>query len=149
MAMSSKEKCLVLLNIAKEADRDISLMCRIPCIYGRNAVSCELAAKIKEILELCEELAASDSNGKNIRPERQVQTSKSFTAEELASYNGKNGKPAYVAVNGIVYDVTNNPAWAAGTHFGQLSGKDLSTVFLSCHPDQSVLKAIPAIGELK
>lgn len=32
-----------------------------------------------------------------------------FTLEELKKYNGKNGNPAYIAVNGKVYDVTNNP----------------------------------------
>jgi predicted heme/steroid binding protein len=78
-----------------------------------------------------------------------VQTNKLFTAEELKSYNGKGGNPAYVAVNGIVYDVTNNSVWAAGTHFGQLAGKDVSSAFLSCHPDPSVLKGIPVVGELK
>ncbi len=29
-----------------------------------------------------------------------------FTLEELAEYNGTGGRPAYVAVNGIVYDVS-------------------------------------------
>ena len=34
-----------------------------------------------------------------------------FTLEELSLYNGKNGAPAYVAVNGVVYYVTNNSVW--------------------------------------
>ncbi|WP_261179457.1 hypothetical protein [Anaerobacillus sp. CMMVII] len=41
---------------------------------------------------------------------------RTFTIQELASYDGKNGRPAYVAVNEVVYDVTNNRAWAAATH---------------------------------
>ncbi|MCT6807216.1 MAG: steroid-binding protein, partial [Bombilactobacillus sp.] len=28
-----------------------------------------------------------------------------FTKESLAKYDGKNGNPAYVAINGDVYDV--------------------------------------------
>ena len=40
-------------------------------------------------------------------------TQRTFTIEELAKFDGKNGRPAYVAVNGMVYDVTNNRAWAA------------------------------------
>ena len=42
-----------------------------------------------------------------------INGTRAFTLEELAKYNGKDGNPAYVAVNGIVYDVTNNAAWAA------------------------------------
>ena len=37
---------------------------------------------------------------------------------DLAKYNGQNGNPAYVAVNGKVYDVTDSPAWTGGEHHG-------------------------------
>ena len=33
-------------------------------------------------------------------------TTRTFTAEELAKYNGQNGQPAYVAIDGTVYDVS-------------------------------------------
>ncbi|MBM7647456.1 putative heme/steroid binding protein [Bacillus ectoiniformans] len=72
-----------------------------------------------------------------------------FTIEELATYNGKNGKPAYVAVNGTVYDVTNNRAWAAATHFGLTAGKDYTAEFASCHAgQQSILATLPVVGRL-
>lgn len=72
-----------------------------------------------------------------------------FTIEELAVFDGKNGKPAYVAVNGIVYDVTNNRAWAAATHFGLVSGKDYTQEFASCHAgQQSILTMLPVVGRL-
>jgi len=51
------------------------------------------------------------------------QNQRTFTREQLAQFNGKNGMPAYVAVNGIVYDVTNNAAWSAATHFGLAAGQ--------------------------
>jgi membrane-associated progesterone receptor component len=72
-----------------------------------------------------------------------------FTLEELATFNGKNGRPAYVAVNGIVYDVTNNRAWAAATHFGLIAGKDYTQEFASCHAgQQSILATLPVVGRL-
>ncbi len=32
---------------------------------------------------------------------------KSFTIEELYSFNGKEGQQAYIAVNGLIYDLTD------------------------------------------
>ncbi|UOE57652.1 cytochrome b5 domain-containing protein [Cytobacillus oceanisediminis] len=72
-----------------------------------------------------------------------------FTIQELSNYDGKNGRPAYVAVGGVVYDVTNNRAWAAATHFGLVSGKDYTQEFASCHAGQkSILATLPVIGRL-
>ena len=49
-----------------------------------------------------------------------------LTVEELAQYNGKDGQPAYIAVDGIIYDVTNSAAWKNGQHNGFEAGKDLT-----------------------
>lgn len=58
---------------------------------------------------------------------------RTFTIEELAQFNGKDGQPAYVAVNGTVYDVSALTRWAGGNHFGLVAGRDLSGPFLGCH----------------
>ncbi|MDF2888798.1 MAG: cytochrome b5 [Lacrimispora sp.] len=72
-----------------------------------------------------------------------------FTREQLAQYDGKNGAPAYVAVDGVVYNVTNNRLWAGGNHFWGLSaGRDLSVDFASCHPGAMVLSVLPVVGYL-
>lgn len=39
-----------------------------------------------------------------------------FTEEELRQYDGANGRPVYIACNGIVYDVTQAPLWRTGLH---------------------------------
>jgi membrane-associated progesterone receptor component len=79
----------------------------------------------------------------------QSNNQRNFTLAELTTFDGKNGRPAYVAVNGIVYDVTNNRAWAAATHFGLVSGKDYTQEFASCHAgQQSILAMLPVVGRL-
>lgn len=73
---------------------------------------------------------------------------KLFTKSELSKYDGKNGYPAYVAVGGIVYNVTNNAAWAAASHFGLSAGKDLTGAYASCHANQDTLSQLKAVGRL-
>lgn len=69
-----------------------------------------------------------------------------FTQDELSRYNGKDGNPAYVAVNGIVYDVTNNAGWAGATHFGLTAGRDVTSEFTSCHTGQQILSKLKVVG---
>lgn len=39
-----------------------------------------------------------------------------FTERELQRYNGERGERAYIAYDGIVYDVTDCPKWRTGLH---------------------------------
>lgn len=77
-------------------------------------------------------------------------TQRIFTIEELAQYDGSNGKPAYAAVNGIVYDVSLEATWGGGTHFSLYAGKDLTAQFNGCHRDRpDILKNLPEVGMLQ
>ncbi|MCJ7688253.1 MAG: hypothetical protein MUO60_02865 [Clostridiaceae bacterium] len=58
------------------------------------------------------------------------------------------GKPAYVAVNGIVYAVSDIAKWSGAKHFGLTAGKDLSVQFESCHGVSSILAELPKVGVL-
>lgn len=71
---------------------------------------------------------------------------KIFTLSELAKYNGKNGMPAYVAVDGIVYDVTT--VFSNGAHYSHLAGTELTDEFYSKHVKSQITK-YPVVGKLK
>lgn len=66
-----------------------------------------------------------------------------FTAATLSAYDGRNGQPAYAAVDGIVYDVS--AAFRRGDHHGYSAGIDLSDYFYSQH-QASLLKRYPIVG---
>lgn len=72
-----------------------------------------------------------------------------FTLRQLAYYDGTMGKPSYVAVNGIIYDVSYSPAWSKGSHYGLTPGKDFSSLFDNWHGlTPSMLEKLPKVGIL-
>lgn len=72
-----------------------------------------------------------------------------LTLAELAKYNGKDGNPAYVAVDGIIYDVSASPAWKNGGHNGFEAGKDLTNEIKTISPHGVVkLDNVPEIGRI-
>ena len=72
-----------------------------------------------------------------------------LTIEELAKYNGKNGQPAYVAVDGIIYDMTNSSAWRNGNHNGFEAGVDLTYEIKNVSPHGiSKLGNVVEVGRL-
>lgn len=74
---------------------------------------------------------------------------KMFTLEELKQFDGKDGKPAYVAYNGKVYDVSQSGLWDSGSHFEHLAGMDLTNVFKDAPHGEEVLERVQIVGELK
>ena len=72
-----------------------------------------------------------------------------FTLVELSKYNGVEGNPAYIAVDGIVYDVTNIPQWKNGQHNGFEAGKDLTEEIKNLSPHGvSKLSKAKKVGRL-
>lgn len=72
-----------------------------------------------------------------------------FTLEELKQYDGQDGRPAYVAVDGIVYDLTDSKAWSNGKHNGFTAGKDLTDEIKNISPHGvKNLEGIPVVGKL-
>lgn len=163
-------------RIMAEINHDINLLYIIPCVYTRNLVLNHLRDRIS-MFESVTDAAYVKQTGQQTGMQTDQQMNQqadqkvhqqigqqnyqqigqqiaqgnltSFTLQELSRFNGKSGNPAYVAVNGIVYDVTNNAAWAAATHFGLTAGRDLTSAFASCHAGQPILSKLEVVGRLQ
>lgn len=78
-----------------------------------------------------------------------------FTPAELAQYDGTGGKPAYVAVDGVVYDVSKARGWKNGRHkAGITAGKDVTREYRNeapkaIHHSRRILDKLPRAGVLK
>jgi predicted heme/steroid binding protein/uncharacterized membrane protein len=74
---------------------------------------------------------------------------KSISREDLAENNGQDGKRAFVAVDGKVYDVTKSKRWPGGAHMKRhQAGADLSNDIRSAPHDLDVLERFETIGVL-
>ncbi len=139
-------------TLAAESKGYINLLNRVTCIHVRNILLNQLNNKLIEINYLSNMLCCQ-VNHMQVNPiaipEQNQNSQRDITIQELSKFNGKDGNPAYVAVNGTVYDVTNNAAWAAASHFGLTAGKDLTGEFASCHAgQQQILSRLKVVGKI-
>jgi predicted heme/steroid binding protein len=75
---------------------------------------------------------------------------KEFTRQELARYDGTNGRPAFIAYRGKVYDVSNSFLWKGGRHqVLHNAGKDLTEELDNAPHGPELLERAPVIGVLK
>jgi predicted heme/steroid binding protein len=72
-----------------------------------------------------------------------------FTLNELAEYNGKGGKPAYIAFEGKVYDVSASVFWSEGEHMGiHEAGRDLTNEIELAPHRKETLDKVKLVGVL-
>lgn len=72
----------------------------------------------------------------------------SVSAAELAAADGSAG-PAWIAVDGVVYDVSGVPAWARGRHHGVRAGTDATDQFVASGHGSRQLERLPVVGRLR
>ena len=76
-------------------------------------------------------------------------TEQTFTEMELRQYDGRKGRRAYIAYDGIVYDVTNAPNWRRGMHRDMhYPGLDLTRSLRKAPHTASVFARVPRVGIL-
>ncbi|MER2600549.1 MAG: cytochrome b5 domain-containing protein [Caldilineales bacterium] len=72
-----------------------------------------------------------------------------FTEMELRQYDGQRGARAYIAYDGVVYDVTDAPTWRGGMHRDlHYAGLDLTRSLRKAPHDATVFERVPRVGVL-
>jgi predicted heme/steroid binding protein len=99
------------------------------------------------IIDRAVELGTFGSNTGGTTP---VDTQPSFTLIELSKYNGTKGQPSYIALNGIVYDVSGLVEWKLGQHYGGVkSGTDITLAFPNSPHTFTILNRAKMVGVLE
>lgn len=84
------------------------------------------------------------------RKEQKVQQHKQdLTPEEVAGFDGKEGRPAYVVYQGMVYNVTQSRLWKDGDHAGRHhAGFDLTGLLKQAPHGEEKILSMPLVGKL-
>jgi predicted heme/steroid binding protein len=101
----------------------------------------------------CGGSATETTTSQTSGPSTTATTERQFTLVELAEFDGLDGRPAYVAVDGIVYDVSDSARWPQGSHsscnLGASAGRDLSDVIRQAPASmRALLEGMPVVGSL-
>jgi predicted heme/steroid binding protein len=95
---------------------------------------------------------SDDQNGDTINSVETIEETNEerveMTLTELALFDGRNGNKAYIAVNGVIYDVTSSSLWRNGSHNGYQAGQDLTAAIASSPHGTSTLSRFPIVGYL-
>ena len=69
--------------------------------------------------------------------------------EELHSFDGREGKPAFIAYKGKIYDVTQSRLWKDGAHARKhLAGRDLTDALKTAPHAEDRILSMPDVGSL-
>ena len=71
---------------------------------------------------------------------------KEFTLEELNKFQGLEGRPAYIAFKGKVYDVSE--VFLNGDHNGINAGEDITEDFGSSPHEENIFLKYKVVGNL-
>ncbi|MDW7645042.1 MAG: cytochrome b5 domain-containing protein [Desulfuromonadales bacterium] len=73
-----------------------------------------------------------------------------MTREELAKFDGREGRKAYGAVNGKIYDFSDSKLWPNGDHQGlHQAGHDLTDELKNAPHVRAVIERFPVVGQLE
>ncbi len=71
------------------------------------------------------------------------------TPDGLCQFDGKDGRPAYIAYKGTIYDVTRSRLWKNGMHvMKHAAGNDLTDMLKNAPHTEDKVLALPQVGRL-
>lgn len=125
----------------------LTMLAAASCGASEPAQSPTDAAASTEAVETTKTAAPTEAIAETVAPTEQQMLS--LTLDELAEFDGQDGRPAYVAVDGKIYDVSAIAAWMGGTHNDLFAGNDLTEPINNISPHGlSVLSKLPLVGTL-
>jgi predicted heme/steroid binding protein len=72
-----------------------------------------------------------------------------MTVAELGVCDGKDGRPAYIAYNGLIYDASDSSMWKQGQHMARHNaGMDLTEALKLAPHSEDRLQRLPLVGRL-
>jgi predicted heme/steroid binding protein/uncharacterized membrane protein len=72
-----------------------------------------------------------------------------LTLDQLSRYDGKEGRPGYIAYDGLIYDVSNSRLWPQGSHMKRHpAGMDLTDSLKNAPHGAEKVLAMPVAGKL-
>lgn len=72
-----------------------------------------------------------------------------YTVAQLALRNGQDKPQIWVAVDGVIYDVTESRLWRDGKHYEHWAGQDLSAELEDAPHSKSVFARFEKVGIIK
>lgn len=91
-----------------------------------------------------QESATEKLNRAITKEEQLIMNSNIYNINTLKDFDGKNSQKAYIAVNGVVYDVSDK--WKNGEHHGLKAGQDLTQEFLDSSHGSNILSKLSIVG---
>lgn len=73
--------------------------------------------------------------------------SRELTPDQLSPFDGKEGRPAYIAYKGMIYDISSSRLWKNGQHMMKHhAGTDLTDMLKNAPHGEDKVLAMPQVG---
>jgi predicted heme/steroid binding protein len=72
-----------------------------------------------------------------------------YSKQQLALRNGQDKPEIWVALNGLIYDVTDSRLWHNGKHYEHWAGQDLTDELKDAPHTESVFLKFKVVGQLQ
>ncbi|MEO7216162.1 cytochrome b5 domain-containing protein [Mucilaginibacter sp.] len=71
-----------------------------------------------------------------------------YTKSQLALRNGQDKPEIWVALKGVIYDVTESRLWRNGKHYEHWAGQDLTEELADAPHTETVFEKFKVVGRL-